>query len=223
MWASVESADGLGLPDEPVQRLCSPHLAQQRPHPAHTQQYTLQCTRIHANHFSKRSTCTSDEKNTFFQCCGSGSGRSLFVGIQNRILQSSSKKVRKPWFRLFMKKPYKNFFLLASWKPQTKRGKEPDGIRIRKSGGTNSRIRIRTKMLRIHNTASSQNEVTQTFLHMIMPHIWSSFSEGKWENLAYCKCLAASLYWNTCHGRAGGSCSASPAHSSSSAQDLTKI
>jgi hypothetical protein len=36
VWVSVESADGLGLPDEPVQRLSSPHLAQQRPHPAHT-------------------------------------------------------------------------------------------------------------------------------------------------------------------------------------------
>jgi hypothetical protein len=49
VWESVESADGLGLPDEPVQRLSSPHLAQQRPNPAHTQQYT----RIHANHFFK--------------------------------------------------------------------------------------------------------------------------------------------------------------------------
>jgi hypothetical protein len=36
VWESVESADGLGLPDEPVQRLSSPHLAQQRSHPAKT-------------------------------------------------------------------------------------------------------------------------------------------------------------------------------------------
>ena len=111
--------------------------------------------------------------------------------------------------KVISKKTYKK----TSWKPLTNRAGSGSVSQL-----YDSRIRIRTKMSRIHNTASPQNEVTETFLNNashLKFILW-----GKWENLAYCKCLWASLYWNTCHGRAGGSCSASPAHSSSSAQDL---